>query len=382
MADQKLAGLEFDGAKMTAELAKIQDRACLFNLVIYSQSEQRTLYLKEVIQSIIEKFPCRILFIQGGIKADNQRDTQNSLQESFQSNSTLLPSSETEHFFQVAVVKGMNDCSQININASFSELYRVPYIVIPNLVTDLPLYLLWGYDPTEEKIILPQLKPFATRLIFDAESCTSRLKNFSQKILNEMHFFNVDIMDLNWAWISPWRDILTQVFSSEEKIQHLEIAHTVVIEYAEGENCTLTQAMYLQAWIATQLQWTISRIEKQDNNILIRYSSQHSSNKREHTIVLIPKLMEGIPPGSILSLEVATENNRDYSIVRKKHSSLVSVHVSTQTTCSLPFTLALANPRRGLAFLREVFYQCTSEHYQKMLKTIESMNWDQENESN
>lgn len=335
------------------ELAKMQDHACLFNLVIYSQSEQRTAYLKEVIHSIVQKFPCRLLFIQGDPDA-------------------------TEHFFHASVTRGPHSCAQIDIKASCNELARVPYVVIPHLVTDLPLYLLWGEDPTEEKIILPHLKPFAQRLIFDAESSATRLKSFCEKILEQRSTFKVDIMDLNWAWISNWRDVLSQIFDTQDKIHHLETAHTLLIEYSQGEeragkNSLPTQAIYLQGWLAAQLKWTFVSMDKQADTLLIKY---HDS-QGEHTVALCPKDVDDVPPGSLLSLEVTAANYPHYYIVRK-NEGVVTVHVSTLSTCELPFTLALSNPRRGLSFLREIFYQHTSEHYQKMLQTVASIQWDKE----
>ncbi|HAB99095.1 MAG TPA: hypothetical protein DCE71_04665 [Parachlamydiales bacterium] len=38
-------------------------RASLFNLIVYTHLSARTDYFRSIVQKVIEKFPCRILFI-------------------------------------------------------------------------------------------------------------------------------------------------------------------------------------------------------------------------------------------------------------------------------------------------------------------------------
>ncbi|MCP5507554.1 MAG: hypothetical protein H7A37_04555 [Chlamydiales bacterium] len=38
--------------------------ACLFNLIIYTHEKRREEYFRNLVDTIIEKFPCRVIFIQ------------------------------------------------------------------------------------------------------------------------------------------------------------------------------------------------------------------------------------------------------------------------------------------------------------------------------
>ena len=62
-----------DPDKIESQLYQIWDslqgtnkmRACLFNLIIYSNKDKRAEYLYQVVQDVIGKFPSRVIFITG-----------------------------------------------------------------------------------------------------------------------------------------------------------------------------------------------------------------------------------------------------------------------------------------------------------------------------
>ena len=38
-------------------------RACLFNLIFYTQKNQRAAYIQKIAQKVVEKFPSRVIFV-------------------------------------------------------------------------------------------------------------------------------------------------------------------------------------------------------------------------------------------------------------------------------------------------------------------------------
>ncbi|MEX2304779.1 MAG: hypothetical protein WD595_01160, partial [Waddliaceae bacterium] len=62
----------------------------LFNLIIYSHSEERRRYFEEMVYPLIEKYPCRILFIEGIMESDSD------VCQTF----CLAPSPEQEKFLE------------------------------------------------------------------------------------------------------------------------------------------------------------------------------------------------------------------------------------------------------------------------------------------
>ena len=259
-------GSEIPIANIESELVRLWDdeknkkriKACLFNLIIYTHDERRANYMREIVNSILEKFPCRIIFIQG--------DTN--------------PSKDylTAGVSNVSIGKGDSSfgCDQITINVSANKLQRIPFIVLPHIIPDMPVYLLWGRDPTAENDILPFLLQFANRLIFDSE-CTNNLQQFSHKMLEKIDTVKAEIMDLNWGLISGWRDVLSQTFDTHDRIHQLNFSKVIQIGFnnKKTEFCqhSVIQAIYLQGWLAAQLNWKFLSIQIADQSYRINYSN-------------------------------------------------------------------------------------------------------------
>lgn len=349
-------------ANIESELAKLWDaqkgpaktKACLFNLIIYTHEPRRADYMEEIVQMIIEKFPCRIIFIKSA------------------------PSSD-EDFLSVKVastsgLKGGMPCDQITIETSAKQLPKIPFIILPHLVPDLPIYLLWAQDPTSENAILPHLEAYATRLIFDSE-CTQNLQDFSHKMLEQIKSLKIEIMDMNWAMLTGWRDIFAQTFDTPQKIEELSNCRAMRIGYnnitTELVHHSETQAIYLQGWIAAQLNWKFRSLSNVQGTRKITYHNGH----HEIVVTLSSQKRPNLPPGAILSVDVECPNNRTYNIERKELQRKVTVHISTLETCDLPFTLPLPNLHGGLNFIKAILYQYSSEHYRNMLGMIGQAAW-------
>lgn len=329
-------------------------KACLFNLVIYGSETRRVRYLQELVDSILDKFPCRIIFIQSD---------QESSSSYFRVNVSKVSSTH-------AKASGSKiQCDQIVIEASRDQLFRVPFLITPNIVPDLPLYLLWGQNPFEERDIFPHLQKYAKRVIFDSE-CADNLKAFCKEMQTNLDTLKMDVMDVNWALVSNWRDVMTEIFDTPERIQDLKNAKSIIIQYnrckTEHALHPEARALYLQGWLASALKWNYQNTDLFHDNTVISYMGA------EHPVVvaLAPQYIESLTLGSILSIEISTADHRLYYISRKESLQQVSVHISSQSTCELPFTLSLPNIHRGSTFMREIFFNSLGCHYRETLKNI------------
>jgi glucose-6-phosphate dehydrogenase assembly protein OpcA len=351
--DIQIVNIEGELARLwESRSEKNQIKACLFTLIIYAPDERRANYLREMIPAIIEKLPCRIFFIQC-----DKRPGQDYLHV----NASYLTSN-----------KGGSPviCEQITIETSQNQLFRVPFILVPHLVPDLPIYLLWGQNPADEKEILPHIQRFASRLIFDSE-CFDNLQRFSQKMVEEIDSHKMNIMDINWALMSNWRDILYQIFDTPEKIQQLDSSQTIQISYNDSKTEFVQhpeiRSLYLQAWLAAQLKWNFQGMETIDGEHYLIYSN---NAHQQVNIKLCPQIQSELPTGAILSIEISTYTGHFYFMSRKPKLAQVLVHTSSQEKCELPYTLSLPSVHLGFAFIKEIFYQSISSHYRNMLQTI------------
>ena len=338
-----------------------QQKACLFTLIIFASEARSVAYLQELVDTILDKFPCRIIFIEVDDQATN-------------SYCHVSVSNITSGVSTGASSPAIS-CDQILIKASKDQLFRIPFIVIPHIVPDLPLYLLWGQNPFEEREVFPHLQPYASRVIFDSE-CSDNLSSFCTEMQRNLDVLKMDIMDVSWALTSSWRDLLAQLFDTPKKCEQLEKIKSVIIHYNNTTTASTQhpeiRALYLQAWLACCLKWKYNNISPFNTDVVISYlGSTHPS-----VVALSPQSLPDLPPGAINSIEITTLDNYSYVILRKQNISQALIHISSPETCELPFTLLLPNVHKGLAFMREIFFGSLGSHYREMLHMISNIDDD------
>lgn len=326
-------------------------KASLFNLIIYANNEIRTEFLDDLVKAILEKYPCRIIFILATTDS-----SKNYLRTSV--SNTIIGKGEN------AIV-----CDRINIEVSHSQLYRVPFVIMPILIPDLPIYLLWDEDPTADHKILPHFKPYVSRIIFNSD-CTHNLHKFSRKMLDEIQREHLELRDINWAAGGVWRALLGHVFNTEEKIHSLRNCRNIRIEFNKkcraGSSHPEIQAIYFQAWIAAQLGWSYKAYEKQEENRFFNYV--HGDAKI--VVELVPNLFPTEISGGIHSLEINTAGENILVISESGATPKATIHISSKDRCEIPYHLPLPNLKKGAYIIRELFYRKTSDHYRKMLMLL------------
>lgn len=329
-------------------------KASLFNFVVYTQTERRIDYFNHVIREVIKKFPCRVIFIHANTKKSKKDYLDTSV--------------SVEH---AGDASGKIVCDRITIEVGGKAISQVPFLLLPLLIPDLPVHLLWGQDPTIENTIFPHLEKFAARVIFDSES-TDNLIPFSTRILQVMRECPCELVDMNWARMSGWRNVMVQTFDTEEKLLELKRAKSITIYYNEKKSPWFEhreiQAVYFHNWLSTCLGWTLQKTQKEKNKISLEYQFL----KTTIPIELIPCVHEESPSGSIVNVTIETQTQTHYEMKRlNKDNPIVRVEVSTEEKCFLPFTIPLSTVNRGLSFIKELLYTSPSQHYIQMLKSLQ-----------
>lgn len=329
---------------------------CLFNLVVFSGQKSRSEYYHNLVRSVVEHFPSRVLFVD--IETDGEvSQVTTECASSAQRKGPSLTGNE-EYVFHFPD----------------NQREKVPFVLLPYLLPDLPVILFWGQDPTTEHEALPQLLKFSHRLIFDSES-TENLQRFSQCILEQSDTSHTDLVDLNWARIKGWRDAFDEVFDSAARLEQLTLATKVVITYNSSENeffhHTATQALYLQAWLAAQLGWKVRHLDPGDpvtrivyfngvNDTMIEISHQEAADRQ---------------PGEILSVDINGSSDNCFSLKLKSGTQQALVHIASNETCELPFSVMISGPRLRYQFLKDLFYGGSSQHYLNTLRTLSQQDW-------
>lgn len=350
-------------ADIQSELNKIWEsfetttvaRACLFNLIFFTQKNHRTHYIETIAQKVVEKFPSRVIFV-----AVNKNTTEDYLKTAV----SIMPSSKGE--FDVA-------CDYIHIETGGAYHERVPFVVLPHILPDLPVYLIWAEDPSKEDPLCYQLEKFANRLIFDSEA-TDHLPHFANSALQHYEKSQCDIADLNWARIESWREMLSIAFYSEEKLKQIETSKKITITYNSQETpffChTKIQATYLQAWLACQLEWQFVSLRSENNALIFTYNGRLGPIE----IALVPVLHANLPPGLILTVDIDSKEEEHFSFVRSLDElHQITFQHSTRSQCDLPAHYIFSKAESGHSLVKEICHRGTSEHYLKVLNLLKKM---------
>ncbi len=329
-------------------------RASLFNLIFFTNKKVRAEYIHTIAEKVIEKFPSRVIFITA--------DTETK-EDYLNTRVSVLPTS-----------KGESDiaCDFIQIDVAGKHRERVPFVILPHMVPDLPIYTIWAEDPTVSTPLFTLLKKLSSRLIFDSESIQD-LPIFAKKLLELEQIPHLDVSDLNWARMESWRDLLTSTFYTSQRLEKLQKTTNIQILYNSRESkfsCnTQIQALYLQGWLSTQLGWNFESMENTSGKISLHYARENG----KVLINLYPESHENLKPGSILSVDLQTEEKDHFSFGRNlKIPNHVYMRFSTLDKCDMPLSYIFAKDESGGSLVKEICHKGTSKHFINLLEKIES----------
>jgi len=327
-------------------------RACLFNLIVYSKKCQRIEYLNKVAQNVIEKFPSRIIFI-----TYDEACSDHNLRTAV----SVLTADEGEN--EIA-------CDMIEIDVCSKDHPRVPFVILPHILPDLPVYLVYADDPTQENPIAKKLEHFASRIIFDSESATD-LPAFTEAVLTHHARTKADVADLNWARMEGWRQLFANVFKSHDELENLRHATDIHIHFNSQESDALchtnVQSIYLQTWLASQLGWKPTNISKEKDLLYFSYETEHLPVR----VYLHPSKMENVQAGRVLSVEIQTDREFHYHLKRNPQCpNYVIIEKSSPDLCSLPSHFVFDKDVSGQSLVKEICHKGTSQHYTNMLKML------------
>lgn len=318
-----------------------QTRAALFNIVAFAPNSSSLDRIKGIIHSIGFRFPCRLIIIEldesiGSLKMET----------------VPCPSEERQKTYP-----------QLNIKTSSADLEKVPFVVLPNLISDVPVYLIWGQDPTTDTKILPHFQDFATRIIFDSSS-TQDLGAFAQRMYDQVSSGNNNLLDISWALISGWRDVIARIYNDPSSIEELTTCKKITIGCRRSDD--YAAGVYLFSWIASRLGWKFIRSNLSEGSLELTYENE---GKDINAIIASDKSSDSKETG-ISTIEVITKNDDVYRMTHRSPSRTVVTHIMRANTCSLPITLPFACLNRSQALLRELLHQQPGEHYRHMLSKL------------
>jgi glucose-6-phosphate dehydrogenase assembly protein OpcA len=216
-------------------------RACTLNLLVATPSTDALAQLGDTLRQQSLTHPNRTLLISGDPHA---------------------PDSELRVQAQgFAADRGGGNrrqlvCELVAIEAQGSSVGQVTGLVLTLLVPDLPVVLWWPGRAPFQSSLFDRLEQLVDRVLVDSGAFESPERDLVT--LSGLRDKSFNIGDLNWARLTPWRELTAQFFDSRVLQPHLRRLDKVVIgfEQARGATPNRCQALLLAGWLASQLGWT------------------------------------------------------------------------------------------------------------------------------
>ena len=214
---------------------------------------------------------------------------------------------------------------QIVVAAEGRAVSFLPSLSDQLMLTDLPSFLWWIGDLNQmDEVLFERLTALADRLIVDSSTFTELSPAFARiDRLAQRRHQPCAPSDLNWARLTPWRELVAQFFDSPVMRPKLGLLDAVSIEYDQAGGVGGAQALLLTGWLAHQLGWQPDQSPPvQDGDLTV-----HQFRARDGGTVSISRrpIVKG-KVGGMVRVSLRTRDAATFVVAREDDCA----HVSTE----------------------------------------------------
>jgi glucose-6-phosphate dehydrogenase assembly protein OpcA len=223
-------------------------RTAVLNLVAYAADQPTMERIVRTLSALVDHHPSRTIVAMVHDGAGTEVDAQVHVD--------CRPMGTT----------GLKVCSEhVILGASQRALRRLPNVVLPLLLSDLPVVFWWPGEPAlREPLLYDMLRP-ANRFVVDTLGFVHVERTLvTLDALRNRPGVGIDLADLNWGRLLPWRELVAQFWDVPGWRAHLSRVDRVEIELgkpADGRS-NRAQALLLAGWLATRLGWAPASMER------------------------------------------------------------------------------------------------------------------------
>jgi glucose-6-phosphate dehydrogenase assembly protein OpcA len=227
-------------------------RACTLTLLIYVESDEAAAEVNDLVSEVTRQHPCRAITMM------LEPEASPAGLEAWVSAHCHLPAAGEKQV-----------CSeQVTIRARGEAVQGLPSVVLPLTVAGLPILLWWRAGDFSPPPYFEEILRVTQHIIVDTARFSpggTQLRDLAawlQKLSGR-----VQLTDLNWNRVTPWRQLIAQCFDSPDRRPYLDRLSEVRIEYEQDSARLVTQraqGLLLAGWLATRLGWEFLRSERRD----------------------------------------------------------------------------------------------------------------------
>lgn len=243
--ERDLQDLWKNNAVESAAAGHTTTRALTVNLLVHADTSARADELGTVIQQLTASHPNRAMML-----IDRPAVGDPQIEAWVQANCLLN------------VLGATQICGeQITIDSRGGHAGQVVSLMLPLLVPDLPV-VLWMDGPQPFDLpLLRKLRGVLNRLIVDSAGFADPLHDLVTMATYEDRSMvgpkPLSLSDLNWARLTPWRELTAQFFDTRSFLPHLHRLDQVEIDYVAVGEGGLLRALMLAGWLASNLGWEL-----------------------------------------------------------------------------------------------------------------------------
>ncbi len=216
-------------------------RSSVMTLVTYAQGGDQADRVSQAIASLKSNLPSRAIILAA------QPDTQGAPLTASVALNCQMPHGSSN----------LVCAEQIRIDARGEASRHLAGVVLPLLLTELPVFVWWS-DSLPAGDLVDNLLETSDRALIDSSAFTDPARDFTRfGELVKTQATRTAFSDFNWTRLKPWRELTAQFFDPDQYrpyldgVQHLEIEYAVV----DGATANPVQALLYAGWLASRLGW-------------------------------------------------------------------------------------------------------------------------------
>jgi glucose-6-phosphate dehydrogenase assembly protein OpcA len=242
----------------TGEEARLRGRGGVvrvreLNLMVYAAGEEMAQKVSDIVTEVAHCHPARVIVLldQGPEPTGADRELEAWV--------TAACYVTNEGARQVC-------WEQITLPVWSDAVPKLYAAAVPLLVPDLPVVLWWPGRPQVESRLFEQLTEIADRVILDSSAYPTPREGFEEMrglVQDARRDYILD--DLNWARLTPWREMIAEPFDDPTRLALLPHARRLTLSYSDqalrgaglaGEHAASARALLLAGWLGARLGWS------------------------------------------------------------------------------------------------------------------------------
>ncbi len=224
--------------QQAAESDSAVTRACLFNLVVWCESDKDRDAATAVIADLTSRYPCRTIVLR--VESESPAGLEAAI---------------SAHCHLAGGGRKQVCSEQISLRTGASGAGHLTPTVLTLLEADVPTVLWWRGNFLKQPKMFRRLRSVADRVVFDTSHWAEAerwLEPLAEVIAESpaRHY-----ADLSWTRLTLWRKLTADCFDDAQFLPLLPQIERLLISHGHEPGARVRALLYA-GWAATQLDWS------------------------------------------------------------------------------------------------------------------------------